>query len=386
MKEFDVIIIGAGPAGSIAASNLVDEGWQVMLVDKNKSPGINKPCGGLLSRQALKDFNISGDLIQKEIKKETYFFPWGSKEKDVSNITVLRREFDRYLALRAMEKGVLFLAETKAIDVKIEYPGKVIVKIIRKKEKEPEQINSKIVIFADGVRSQAQKCNIGFKKTNKNSAFAIFYEIEAKDNKIKHCEIYFDNKIYSWGYAWMFPKRNLLNVGVGCITTELNRKKDIKAKLDSFIKDRLTHLKINESPILRKKGGYIPLYLAKNATNDSSIAIGDAGGYVHSLFCAGIDTAMYSALAAAEIVNECLTYNKYDMRYLNKVRLILKKQNYYGFIKKQNMITTIFQPITNIDQDIFPRLINIMIFGENVTYYKKILSLLSTKYLENNLY
>ena len=181
----------------------------------------------------------------------------------------------------------------------------------------------------------------------------------------------------------MFPQKDGVNVGIGCIRNELKHEFNMRKKFEYFIKHTLTVSGLlSERKIICRKGSFIPLEPAKKFSTNSAIVVGDAAGLVHPLFGAGIDNALYSGKIAAQIVNNSLHRKDYSSQMFKVYDSKLKDTTFFKFLAKQNLATKVFQPLNRINSGIFPRLMNVIIFGQNVSLFKKVLSLFSTRIMD----
>jgi flavin-dependent dehydrogenase len=241
MHAADITVIGAGPGGSSAANIIAKAGYNVLLVEKDEYPGKSNVCGGGMSEQLADKLKLPDEIVEKRIPYEVHYFPWGVYENRQRHATVLRSKFDRYLAEKAVENGSKLGTSTKAVNIKRE-DGKVVVYT---SNKNISHISSDIVIFADGVNTLAKQFGVGFKRNRNNTALGLVYEIEWKKNPVDRYEIFYGKNISKWGYGWIFPKKDLLNVGVGCQISKI--RGNIRDMMNYFMKCAAVSTKIRES-------------------------------------------------------------------------------------------------------------------------------------------
>ena len=116
---FDIIVIGAGPAGSAAARRLASAGWRVALLEKSDEPGQNNICGGMVSLSVVEKHGVFPDAVEKVMRGELHVLPWGVIENTTEQCTVQRRVFDRMLAQRAVTAGAELMTRTRARAVRV---------------------------------------------------------------------------------------------------------------------------------------------------------------------------------------------------------------------------------------------------------------------------
>ena len=162
----DVIIVGAGPAGSAAARRLAGSGRQVALVEKSDYPGKDNVCGGMVSLPMVKQFGVFPDAVEKIMQREHHVLPWGVVENGTEQCTVQRRIFDHLLAQRAVAAGAELMVRTKALAIRDISPGRVEVEVTHRQSKRSMVLSARGLILADGPRTLAQSIGLGHKISN----------------------------------------------------------------------------------------------------------------------------------------------------------------------------------------------------------------------------
>ena len=320
MERYDVIVVGAGIAGSVLARLLAEKGVKVLLVEKDEYSGKTTACGGLFDRPYFDRYVDDPSIIEQEIKRNVFIMPWGEVTYECDQVTVKRRKFDRYLAERAQQSGAHLVTLTKAVDYRVKSPGAVEVTLNHRKTRETRTVQAKLVAFADGPHTLA-KANplFNYEPNRPYWAYAYAYEVEGIPIDPQEIKIYLDERIAPWGYGWIFPNRNDSNIGVGTIQAEIDRGIKVKEKLFYFIEEyEKTGPLLKDRKIVDKKGGFIPMWLIQHFADDSQVVLGDAGGMVSPLFGAGIDYAIEAAEAAAPVILEALAYNDFTRHRLQR--------------------------------------------------------------------
>ena len=318
MERYDVIVVGAGIAGSVLARLLAEKGVEVLLVEKDEYSGKTTACGGLFDRPYFDRYVDDPSIIEQEIKRNVFIMPWGEVTYECDQVTVKRRKFDRYLAERAQQSGAHLVTLTKAVDYRVKSPGAVEVTLNHRKSRETRTVQAKLVAFADGPHTLA-KANplFNYEPNRPYWAYAYAYEVEGIPIDPQEIKIYLDERIAPWGYGWIFPNRNDSNIGVGTIQAEIDRGIKVKEKLFYFIEEyEKTGPLLKDRKIVDKKGGFIPMWLIQHFADDSQVVLGDAGGMVSPLFGAGIDYAIEAAEAAAPVILEALAHNDFTRHRL----------------------------------------------------------------------
>lgn len=356
--KWDVVIIGAGPAGSTAARIIAEAGFDCLMVEKDKEPGLHNSCAGGMPYALAQKLKISSQIIEKEIYGCALHLNSGTTiwhRKRPQFITVYRRVFDKLLAERAVNGGAELILLTKVYDVKKEKESFNIY-IINKVTKKTSRLSSKLVIFADGVNTLAQRSfGIGFEKRSNNLCLGLTYEMEAKENSLNKFEVYFDSQTIPWGWYWIFPKRDRLSVGVGCLQSKI--KKNLKACLDEFIEN---HPLLKNKKKLRHTAGLIPLSLAKRMASDSCMVIGDAAGMVNPLTGGGLVYAIKSGELAGLACIEALKKRRYEAKVLSRYPKKFQRTKHFWWLKVLSLVNGIFIALSDmVGKSLYPALMKL---------------------------
>lgn len=331
--KYDVIVVGAGPAGSTAAKILAEKGIKVLLIDKKKFPR-DKPCGGGLPTRVWKRFPYVIDLIDSiSYGSITYSSSLKYKlkiKRDKPLIaTVLRKDFDNRLAEIAVTKGADFIFRKSVSNIKI-LKDKTIITL-----NDGKIIESQIVIGADGFRSViAEKLNLS-KKTDDICVCLIQEQPIIEEKLDKHFSkkriLHIFIKIQDIaGYGWIFPKKKHLNIGIGEFESAVDKSKP-KKNLKKIYNEFIVTLKKNN--ILPKdfksgkiKGATLPVFPLEKTYTDRVILCGDAAGFINSITGEGIYYAMTSGQIAANVVYNALEIGDTTERFLSKYQKLWKKE------------------------------------------------------------
>jgi geranylgeranyl reductase family protein len=290
MKEYkcDILIVGAGPAGSSAAAEAVKSGANVLVVERRKKIGVPIRCAEYIPAQLKGEVNLGSKYIVQRIKGIRTHLPDGSKhEIKAPGYTINRDVFDQSLATHAEIKGAKILKQVMVI-------GKERKEVlIRLKEETIIRVKTKVIIGADGPNSTVGKW-IG--SINKNLIPAIQTRILLTE-PIEFSEFYF-NKDFFGGYGWLFPKGNYANVGVAKKMRDTSRM-----SLSETLKKFLDYL-IAQGKIIPSwsgfSGGWVPAEKARIIAKENMLLAGDAAGHAHPVTGAGIAFAVIGGKMAGK--------------------------------------------------------------------------------------
>ncbi|HEY1308600.1 MAG TPA: geranylgeranyl reductase family protein [Vicinamibacterales bacterium] len=287
----DVLIVGAGPAGSFLAYLLARAGYTVTIIDKATFPR-DKVCGGGLSHKSIEllPFDIS-PIVRRRVAGA--FLTYQNRDTTVKDLgerggaAVIRSEFDHFLLEKAISAGARFIGGTSFVSLK-KTGDTVAVTTSR------GVFGARYLVGADGVFSAVRKCVFGRDVVTYMPAVEALVTVTPdKADRIAN-RVVFDFGGMPRGYGWIFPKHDHLNVGVFSIY----RTQSIKADLARF----MARYDILDSPVdVRHLGFSIPVKNRRGAfERDRVLLLGDAAGFAESFYGEGIYFALESALVAAE--------------------------------------------------------------------------------------
>ncbi len=330
LKRYDAIIIGAGPAGCSCAFELKNHNKNVLLLDKHEFPR-HKPCAGGITKKALMELPIDiKHLIQHNSYKMVFRFDKG-KKVELSNdlgscVMVVREEFDNYFFEETLKTGANFKKINKIN--KIEYKEDKVILYA-----DDLVFETSYLIGADGANSSVRKLTTNL--TYKNPVYAFEGLIsKTEKNKDIETEFIFNKR----GYAWIFPKKNHFNVGIGNLVNDGNHNKPNKKDLFDFVS-----LRFGSDEVKNITGFPIGTEgLTYKAIKDRVFLAGDAAGLSESLLGEGIYNAIVSGKYAAKSIIKAddkkhdakYFYNNFLTRLTNELRLYKKGSKIlYGYPK-----------------------------------------------------
>lgn len=300
LETYDVLIVGAGPAGAVLAYLLAKEGVEVLIIEKQHLPRY-KPCAGGLTRRAVAMFPFE---IKEVVEDEAYTIRTflrndplfvETEQKPVVSM-VMRDRFDHYLVNKAVEEGAC-IEETVGFKSLSGAAGRLIVTTSR------GDVGCKLVVGADGVNSRVARA-LGL-KIQRKAMVAVQGEVYGSDpgriDRFRN-SAHFDFGVIPKGYAWVFPKKDHLSIGV--LTTS-KRVKHLRAHFYSYL--RLKNL--DECAIVRSlRPHLIPFHPDRRnlLSTERGLVVGDATGFADPITGEGIFHAVKEARIASEVLLKAL--------------------------------------------------------------------------------
>ncbi|KUG20285.1 digeranylgeranylglycerophospholipid reductase [hydrocarbon metagenome] len=309
-SRYDVLVIGGGPAGAIAAKTAADAGLATCLVEKRPAIGTPVRCAEGISKPLLREFVEPDERwISADVRRARIFAPNGvsialSEEKAGSEVGYIldRKIFDRELVWQAAEAGSDVRVKTRAVEPILEDGA------VRGATLEccgtVSDVRTDVVIAADGVESKfARWCGIDTTVPLREMMSCTQYVVTDIDIDPASTDFYLGNALAPGGYVWVFPKgERTANVGIGIAG---NRSRDgarAKDYLDRFVADRFPDGKIVEAI-----AGGVPVCAPLERTAaDGLMVVGDAARVVDPITGGGIGNAMITGRMAATVAAECI--------------------------------------------------------------------------------
>ncbi len=324
-REYDVVVVGAGPAGSTAARYAARSGASVLLLEKDRQVGVPVRCAegvgeaGLLASVDA----VDPKWVSREINGVTFVPPNGnSVELATQRGYILERKiFDASLAEMAVNVGAELITKAYVYDLILENNQVRGVRCNILDEK--FDIRAKIVIGADGVETRVGRW-AGIKTHCKMQDIESCAQVTATgiDVNPEHIHLYFSKKWAPHGYLWVFPKGGgVANVGLGIAGSESKTHKPIDY-LQNFLRDEFP----NASILTTVFGGVCCDKTLDTLVKDGFMLAGDAAHQVNPISGGGINPGMYAgrlageAAAAAVQDNDVSAYrlHEYEKRWHKK--------------------------------------------------------------------
>jgi digeranylgeranylglycerophospholipid reductase len=349
-EKYDIVVVGAGPAGSMAARAAARSGAKVLLLDRRRELGVPVQCGEALSEDPLKDLGIKPDprWIAGRTNAVKIVSPSGivvriAEEKIVGKVGYIldRKVFDKHLAVLAAKEGADIKVGTLVDNLMIRSGRIGGVKAHGMDGK--LEVLADVVIAADGVGSRIARLagmNTALRLVDIESGVQ-FQMVGIDFESSSTMEFYFGSKIAPGGYAWVFPKgEDMANVGLGVLGSRAERPaieylRDFVNKMPSLRKGKIIEINAGGIPV----GGPI-----KKTVKDNLLVVGDAARQVNALTGGGIDMAMRAGDIAGNVAAKAVAegdvsekrLNEYERRWREKMGGSLER-----YLKAKNVLITL---------------------------------------------
>jgi geranylgeranyl reductase family protein len=338
LKHFDVIIVGAGPAGTSCALSLKNSNLSVLLIDKDSFPR-DKVCGDVVGGRSIKNLNkYFPELIEelksfemKEFISTTRIFIDNKKPFNINwkneSYCIKRRDFDMILLKHAIKncRDLIFEANFK-VDAVIKEDDKVLIG----NKRTNTYYSANIVVAADGSQSflAKQLINLKFDPSNFSAAVRAYYSnVDGILPNQTEVHIY---KKYMPGYLWIFPLgNNTANVGFGMLSNEISKRKiNLKLSLTQIISEhpQLAKRFINAKIESEVQGFGLAIGSRKvKLYGNNFLLIGDAASLIDPKSGDGISNAIESGIISASTIDNAHKINDFSKESLKKYKIDLNK-------------------------------------------------------------
>lgn len=292
---YDVIVAGAGPAGSAAARTAAKLGLNALVIEKDSFPRY-KPCGGALSERAISylDFQLPKDVCERNITGARVHFKESVIEVHKGyrlTTLVTRSAFDHLMLRKAEDAGAQVIMGSKVNgyeekDDHIEVSTKSGI------------YSSRFLVISSGCQDNLKE-RIRDRDKKDQYGVCMVTEIPEKDDKIDErlhdiLDIHFG--VAAMGYGWIFPHKGYYSVGIGGLASRLSHPKET---MKAFLRSN------GFSGNYRLHGHLIPFYGASRRTTGSrALLAGDSAGFVDAFTGEGIAYAIRSGQIASEVIAE----------------------------------------------------------------------------------
>lgn len=301
-ERVDVVVVGAGPAGSTAARDLAAGGARVVLLDRATFPR-DKPCGGGLTRRGVRLLDVDVDpVVERSVSAVEFRFRFGPRVVHRSDAPMVlmtrRRALDMFLLEEATSVGAELREGVRVRSIELDGAGATV-------RHDGGSLRAAAVLGADGANGISRKA-LGLDPPPLPTV-AFEGNIDLARIRMPHDRMLFEVGTVPGGYGWVFPKGDHANVGVWGWKSEGPRLRDHLARLCASHDLRATEL-------TDLRGHHIPLRRAgAPAVRGRAALIGDAAGLADAVSGDGLFESFLSARLAAAATADLLATETSDL-------------------------------------------------------------------------
>jgi electron transfer flavoprotein-quinone oxidoreductase len=329
-NEYDVAIVGAGPAGCSASLSCAQGGLKTLLLEALPLPR-DKLCAGGVSAWVIRQLRIPSSVIEGTVQqvqvvagsKKIPVISWPS---DMAYRMVMRKEFDHFLAGKAREAGATIIDKTPASEVVKDSNGAV-----RGVKTSQGEFKARIVIGCDGSSSVVARTSGLWEKWWRQSpmkgwrqhqAFCLERQVRLDPKVIEQrvgntMTLLFEKEFD--GYYWIFPKREVLTVGLASFSP-LTIADELKKRIDKFMHNHpVASELLRGGGAGRLRGAYLPVRGPLFPSYDDGIMVaGDSAAQVGAVWGEGIYFAVRAGIAAGETAVQAINSSDISKHFLQK--------------------------------------------------------------------
>ena len=384
-ERFDVVIVGAGPAGLSAGLVLARGGARVLILERGEYPGSKNVMGGVLYRHQLDEL-LPGAWreapIERTIVEQNYWLltpesavTFGYRtprwaDDPPNNFTVLRAKFDPWFAKKVEEAGATIITRTTVVDLIHDDRGRVVGVVAGRPEGE---VYADVVILAEGVNNLlTQKAGLHDDWAMNEAALAVKEVIELPREKIEDrfglepgqgatVEMLGDATAGMLGMGFLYTNKESVSFGVGVL---------VKHLVYSQMNPNQLLERLKQHPKVRKliEGGKVIEYSAKlipeggykaipRLFKDGLMVVGDAAGLTNAIHREGSNLAMTSGRIAGEVALEALAEGDSSTRVLCRYQQRLEETYVLKDLRKYNNANEFFDEHPQFLRD-YPELLS----------------------------
>lgn len=327
----DAIVVGAGSAGSQAATSLAQRGYSVLVLEEHPQIGVPTNCSGLIGAEAFERFDLPRDSVIREFDSATFFSPKGNAARvgvdRVMAYVVRRCEFDQSMARRAVACGADYHLGVRCVG--LEYEGDCVKLSVLKREpgggEIPMSYRARAVVLATGVRYGLIQ-NLGIERPPK---FLQAAQVEVEMEGLAGVEVYLGREVAPGSFAWAIPAGALARVGVcdGRQAIPYLRRFLRHPSIASRLRSGEVQIKSKAIPVSNVSRTFLDRILLVGDTA-GQVKVTTGGGISYGVLCGDLAAATLDhAFRLGDLTERVLA--EYERRWRHEIGVELRVGNFF---------------------------------------------------------
>jgi digeranylgeranylglycerophospholipid reductase len=349
MLEYDVVIVGAGPAGSVTARYAAENGASVLVIEKRQEIGSPVRCGEGIARRWLEDVGIPLDKkwVAHEVEGAKIVSPNGTEfhidERHAGSEvgTVIERDmFDKALARQAAKAGADIMLKASVVGV-LKDNGKVSGVRVEQFGKRFD-VKAGAVVGADGFESQVGRwAGLDTNLKTRDITTCLQYRMTNIEPDSDYCEFVLGTGAPG-GYIWVFPKsEDTANIGLGIQLKKVKEKGELRRYLDAFIQNDERFKRGKRLDIVA--GAVSTCSPIEKTVADGILLVGDAARMIDPITGGGVKNGCMAAKVAGEVLGRATQEKDFSADRLQEYekgwRKLLEETMYRNWMAKEKLVT-----------------------------------------------
>ncbi len=318
--NYDVIVIGGGPAGCETARIIAEKGYRVLVAEEHRKIGEPMQCAGLVSPRTLKAVAMPDAIIINRIYGAFVHSPGGEllsiRDKEAYALVIDRPEFDRNLSKRAQSAGAEIMTGVRA-EVDAFSPGVASVKF--KSSGGEFTAGARLLIGADGANSRvARRINTTAPREVVRMCAA---EVELKCQEKDMVHIFLGRDIAPGWFGWVIPVDGKhARVGIGVSGVGKHSKYYFNRMLQAYPQI------FKGVKILYNTGGVIPIGMLAGIYGEKTMLVGDAACQTKPISGGGLYLGLLGAKLCAKVASKALSKGNLSSEFLSEYRWLWERE------------------------------------------------------------
>ncbi len=320
--NYDVLVIGGGPAGCRTAGLIAKKGYKVLVAEEHRNIGEPMQCAGLVSPRTLKTADVPcDDLVINKIHGAYVHSPGGAtlaiRGKETYGLVIDRSAFDRRLCEGARQAGAEIITGTRA-GVKEYIPEGV--RVVLKTEGRERSAAASLLIGADGPNSEVARWAHVCRSGDIVSMYAAEVELKCPESDMVH--VFLGKDIAAGWFGWLIPvdgKR--ARVGTGVSRGRNSRPQPCFRRMVEAYPDIFKGMQV-----IRGTGGIVPIGFPSRIYGDRTLLVGDAACQTKPLSGGGLYLGLTGAGICSKVAAEALFKRKFGVEQLAQYQRLWEKE------------------------------------------------------------